>query len=173
MKAICVPRMWKYKISNQITHNCINFSKKVKVKLSHYTPSVVQRVGRGLVIVFHACGTRSGWVVSSTPWPHFTSGKTRYPFYRRLGGPQGRSGRAENLVPTGFRSRTIQPIVSCYTDWANPPTYNFSMNKHLYWWLVWVIPQYSQTCCYYITWQINVILNEVTLTLRSTNCHYN
>ena len=28
-------------------------------------------------------------------------GKTRYPFYRRLGGTQGRSGRAENLVPTG------------------------------------------------------------------------
>jgi len=25
--------------------------------------------------------------------------KTRYPFYRRLAGPQGRSGRAENLVP--------------------------------------------------------------------------
>jgi len=36
--------------------------------------------------------------------------KTRYPFYRRLGGPQGRSGRAENLVPTGIRSRTVQPI---------------------------------------------------------------
>ena len=31
-------------------------------------------------------------------------GKTRYPFYRRLGGPQGRFGRAENLVPTGIRS---------------------------------------------------------------------
>ena len=29
-------------------------------------------------------------------------GKVRYPFYRRLGGPQGRSGRAENLVPTGI-----------------------------------------------------------------------
>ena len=26
-------------------------------------------------------------------------GKTRYPLYKRLGGPQGRSGRAENLVP--------------------------------------------------------------------------
>jgi len=25
--------------------------------------------------------------------------KTRYPFYKRLGGPQGRSGRMENLVP--------------------------------------------------------------------------
>ena len=43
-------------------------------------------------------------------------GKTRYPFYRRLGGPKGRSGRAENLVPTGIRSRTVQPIVSRYTD---------------------------------------------------------
>ena len=26
-------------------------------------------------------------------------GKTQYPFYRRLGGPQGRSGLAENPVP--------------------------------------------------------------------------
>jgi len=32
------------------------------------------------------------------------SGKTRYAFCRRLGGPQSRSGRAENLVPTGIRS---------------------------------------------------------------------
>jgi len=45
-------------------------------------------------------------------------GKTRYPFYRRLGGPQGRSGRAENFVPTGIRSRTVQPVVSRYTDWV-------------------------------------------------------
>jgi len=49
-------------------------------------------------------------------------GKKRYRFYRRLGGPQGRSGRAENLVPTGIRSQTIQPVVSRYTDWANRPT---------------------------------------------------
>ena len=37
-------------------------------------------------------------------------GKTRYPFYRRLGGPQGRSGRAENLIPTAIRSQTVQPV---------------------------------------------------------------
>jgi len=37
-------------------------------------------------------------------------GKTRYPFYSRLGGPQGRSGRAENLVPTEIRSRIVQPV---------------------------------------------------------------
>jgi len=36
--------------------------------------------------------------------------KTRYPFYRRLGGPQGRSGRVKNLIPTGIRSRTVQPV---------------------------------------------------------------
>ena len=45
-------------------------------------------------------------------------GKTRYPLYRRLGGPQGRSGRAENLVPTGIRYRTVQPVVSRYADRA-------------------------------------------------------
>ena len=48
-------------------------------------------------------------------------GTSRYPFYRRLGGPQGRSGRAENLIPTGIRSRTVQPVVSRYTDSATPP----------------------------------------------------
>ena len=43
-------------------------------------------------------------------------GKTRYQFYRRLGGPKGRSGRAENLVLTGIRPRTIQPLVNRHTD---------------------------------------------------------
>jgi len=33
-------------------------------------------------------------------------GKTLYPFYRRLGGPQGRSGRAESVFSTGIRFRT-------------------------------------------------------------------
>ena len=46
------------------------------------------------------------------------TGKTLYPMYRRLGGPQGRSGRAKNLVLTGIRSRTAQPFASRYTDWA-------------------------------------------------------
>ena len=49
-------------------------------------------------------------------------GKTLYPFYSRLGGPQGRSAWAENLVPTGIRSRTTQPVVSHYIDWATQPT---------------------------------------------------
>jgi len=52
-----------------------------------------------------------------------TPGKTRYPLYRRLGGPQDRSGRAEILVPTGIRSRTVQPVDSRYTDKATRSTY--------------------------------------------------
>jgi len=48
-------------------------------------------------------------------------GKTQYQFYRRLGGLQGRSGRTENLVPTGILSRNVQPVVSRYTDWATGP----------------------------------------------------
>ena len=53
---------------------------------------------------------------------HFTSGKgTRYPFYRRMGGPQGRSGRVRKISPPlGFDPRTVQPVASLYTDWAIP-----------------------------------------------------
>ena len=43
-------------------------------------------------------------------------GKTRYLLFRRLGGPQGRSGRAEIPAPPGFNPRTVQPVVSRYTD---------------------------------------------------------
>ena len=48
-------------------------------------------------------------------------GKTRYPFYRRLGGPQDRSGRVWKISPPpGFDTRTVQPVTSRYTDWAIP-----------------------------------------------------
>ena len=81
-----------------------------RVKWSCYRPGVAQRVGRGIALLFHDRGTRRGWVVSSTPQLLFTPGKDQIPLYRRLGGPQGRSGRAENVVPTGIWSRTIQPV---------------------------------------------------------------
>jgi hypothetical protein len=49
------------------------------------------------------------------------SGKTRYPFYRRLGGPQGRSGQVRKVSPTpGFDPRTVQLVASLYTDYAIP-----------------------------------------------------
>jgi len=48
-------------------------------------------------------------------------GKTRHPFHRRLYVPQGRSRRVENFVLSGIRSRTVQPVISRYTDWATWP----------------------------------------------------
>jgi hypothetical protein len=45
-----------------------------------------------------------------SPRPPLLPGKTRYLLCRRLGGLQGRSGRAGNLFPTGIRSRTFQPV---------------------------------------------------------------
>ena len=55
---------------------------------------------------------------AASPGRILPPGKTRHPLYRRLGGSHGRSGQAENLVPTRIRSRTVQPVVSRYTDWA-------------------------------------------------------
>ena len=48
-------------------------------------------------------------------------GKTRYTLYRRLGGPQGRSGQVRKISPPpGFDPRTVQPAASRYTDYAIP-----------------------------------------------------
>jgi len=44
-------------------------------------------------------------------------GKTRYPLYRRLGGPEVRSGRVRKFSPAqGFDPRTVHPVASRYTD---------------------------------------------------------
>ena len=96
-----------------------------KVKWSRYRPGVAQKVGRGIALLFHYRGTRRGEWSAARPGRTLPPGKKRYPFYRRLGGPQGRYGRAEDLVPTGIRSRTVQPVVSRYTVWATRPTLSF------------------------------------------------
>ena len=99
------------KICMLILHDCENrvslHLKKKKVKWSRYRLGVTQRVGE--------------WS-AARPGRTLPPEKTRYPLHRRLGGPHGWSGRAENLVPTGIRYRTVQPVVSRYTDWATRPT---------------------------------------------------
>ena len=48
-------------------------------------------------------------------------GNTRYPLYRRLGGPQGRPGRVPKIsFQPGFVPRTVQPVASRCTDYAIP-----------------------------------------------------
>ena len=77
---------------------------------------MAQRVGRGIALLFHDRGTRRGEWSAASPGRTLPPGKTRYPLYRRLGGPQGRSGRVENLAPPGFDPRIVQSVVSHYTD---------------------------------------------------------
>ena len=44
-------------------------------------------------------------------------GKTRYPLYNRLDGPQGLSERVRKISPnTRYDPRTLQPLASRYTD---------------------------------------------------------
>jgi hypothetical protein len=48
-------------------------------------------------------------------------GMTRYPLYRRQGGPLGQSGLVLKISsPPGFDPRTVQPVASRYTDYAIP-----------------------------------------------------
>ena len=70
----------------------------VKVKWPRYRPGVAQRVGRGIALLFHDRGTRRGWVVSSTPLPHFTPGKDPVPIVQE-------AGWAAGPVWTGGKSR--------------------------------------------------------------------
>ena len=50
---------------------------------------------------------------------NLTPGKTRYPSYRRLGWTQNRSGRMAIITPPpGFDPRTVQLVLSRYTDRA-------------------------------------------------------
>ena len=68
-----------------------------EVKWSRHRPGVAHRVGRGIALLFHDRGTRREWVVSSTPWPHFTPGKVPVPILQEAGwvlGPVWTGGKS-------------------------------------------------------------------------------
>jgi hypothetical protein len=59
--------------------------------------------------------------------------KTRYPLYRRLGGPQNRSGRVRKISPPPeFDPWTVHPVASRYTHWAIPAHENKGTDKNLH-----------------------------------------
>jgi hypothetical protein len=77
---------------------------------------VAWRVGIGIALLFHDRGTRRGERSAARPGRTLPLENIRYPLYRRLGGPQGRYGLAENLTPPGIDPWTVQPVVSRYND---------------------------------------------------------
>ena len=64
---------------------------------------MAQRLGGGLSLHFHDPGTRRGWVVSSTPRPHFTPRKDPVPIVQEAGWASGVSLDGRKISsPPGF-----------------------------------------------------------------------
>jgi len=109
-----------------------NLSDKVKVKCTFVhalrlcTGRTAHRGSRGIALLFLDHGTRRGEGSASRPGHSLPPGKTRYPFYRRLDGPQGRSGQVRKISPpTGIRSPD-RPARSQSLYRLRYPTHNLS-----------------------------------------------
>jgi hypothetical protein len=63
------------------------------------TGRTAHRGSRCVALPFHDHGTRRGEGSASRPGRSLPPGETRYPLYRRLGGPQGRSGQVRKISP--------------------------------------------------------------------------
>ena len=97
--------------------------KKVKVKVTRVqtlrlcTGRTAHRRSRGIALPFLDHGARRGEGSASGPGRFLLPGKTRYPLYRRLDEPQGRSGQVQKISPApGFGPRIVQLVASRYTD---------------------------------------------------------
>ena len=88
----------------------------MKSKVHPCTGRTAHTGSRGIAPLFLDQGTRRGWGVSITPRPLFTPGKDPVPIVQEAEWAQG----AENLAPTGIRPRTVQPVISRYTQLSYP-----------------------------------------------------
>jgi hypothetical protein len=69
--------------------------------------------GSSIALPFLDAALEGGERSASRLGSSLTPGKTRYPLYRRLGGPQGRSGQVQKISPPlGFDPRTVQRVAS-------------------------------------------------------------
>ena len=101
------------------SHRFTNIKGKVRVKFTLEQATKGRGVEGGVEVQFYTFfnpGTRWGGCQRYAPRA-LPSGRTRYPLYMRLGGPQGRFGRVRKISPTlGFDPRNVQPVASRYTD---------------------------------------------------------
>jgi len=90
---------------------------------------MAHRVDRGIALLFHDRGTRRGWVVSSTPRPHFTPGKYLVPILQEAGwAPRSvwtggkyrphwdsipdRPARSQSLYGLSYRAHSLHGVMS-------------------------------------------------------------
>ena len=124
-----------------ILYNMCKGKGKVLPRTGHECPDGEQRYSSTLSLTLTLDG--GGW---STPRPgRFTSGKeTRYPLYRRLGGPQGRSRRLRKISPPpGFDPLTVQPVPTTLSR----PTYNIFIIYNIYFYLIYLIQKVISRYC--------------------------
>jgi hypothetical protein len=85
-----------------------------KVKLTNVHPRTVYEGPEGEYKYNSTLSLTSslvGWVVKATPHSLYPRTQTRYPFQRRLGGPQDRSGQMRKISPPpGLDSWTVQAV---------------------------------------------------------------
>jgi len=115
-----------------------NTGVRKKVKWSSYMPGVAQRVGRGIALLFHDRSTRRGWVVSSTPRPHFTPGKDPVPILQDAGwapGPVWKGGKSrphrDSIPDRPVHSQSLYRL-SCAEAYVLPCIVPFPLNYHGY-----------------------------------------
>ena len=97
----------------QLIKTTVQVKGKVHPITGHECPEVEKRYSSILFLIsaLDGVGAQRDTPVTLTPE------KTRYPLYRRLDEPQGRSGRVRKILPSpGLDPRTVQPVASRYTD---------------------------------------------------------
>ena len=129
---------------------------KVKVTLVQAlrlcTGPMTHRGSRGIALSFHGHGTRRGDGSESRPGRYLPPGKTRYPLYRRLSGPQGRSGQVRKISPPpeGFDPQAIQPVASRYTDYVTPPTKEIWLWSNYVMKMTWGLNKRNLSRCHFV-----------------------
>jgi len=135
---------------------------------------------RGIALLFLDYGTGRVWDASVTPCRSLPAGKTKYPLYRRLGGPQRRFGQVRKISPPPeFDSRTVLPVAIRYTDWATRPMLSdvwlyrkgpFSVHQTYVHYTTWTVPWQLSNCS---DWALATLgaLHNVSVCRNVYQCH--
>jgi len=107
--SFCTPDMRKVKVKIKCT--LVQVLKLCTGRTAH------RGISRGIALLFFDHGNRKGEGSASYPGRYLLPGKTRYPLYRRLCGPLGRSVQVRKIShPPRFDPQAVQPVASGHTN---------------------------------------------------------